>query len=159
MRAASLKEARALKGPLVYALLDDDGVFYIGRTTKPATRFYTHRTADHPNSIYLARRLRKSGSSVRVRVLSKNPSDLKAVELDAIRRYSTTALNFTGNPSRLPSFNRGVIGADCPQCGHKIDVKRSKFCASCFEKIHGASSKEDLRDMAAKAVAAFRKTA
>lgn len=153
----TLSGARALPGPVVYALSDAKGTFYIGRTKNPARRFYQHQSLTGEN-IYLIKRLRESGSSVQVEVLSSDPKSLVAAELDAIRLHSATLLNFAGNPGRLPSAGSGVVNVVCPQCGGGLDHPRQKLCKSCTTKLlnRGGSSKQELRALAASAVASFK---
>jgi hypothetical protein len=155
-RTYTLDEARSLSGAMVYALSDKLGVFYVGRTRNPSRRFYQHKTRTGPN-IYLAKRLRESGASVLVRVISIGDQDLLAAELDAIREYGATLLNFHANPARLTSSGSGVCSVPCPQCGGALDHPRQKLCKACTGKLLAPESKADLRALAAKAVADFRK--
>lgn len=152
----TLEDARSLVGPMVYALSDAMGIFYIGRTENPSRRFYQHRTFAGKN-IYLNKRLRESGDAVRVYIVSSNPDNLVSAELDAIRKHSASLLNFTGNPGRSPSSGNGALRVPCPQCGAALDHPRQKLCKCCTAKLlnRNGSSKQDLRALAASAVAAF----
>lgn len=75
----TFREARLISEPIVYALCDRGGVFYVGKTAVPAKRFYQH-AAGAPRNPRLHQRLMMSGGEVRVEVLHRSPADIDAAE-------------------------------------------------------------------------------
>lgn len=57
MRLLSLSEATSIVNNIVYALVDDDGIFYVGKTINPSKRFATYKNKECHNNKGLAERL------------------------------------------------------------------------------------------------------
>lgn len=101
-RLYTLSDAKRIPGPIVYALLDEGSIFYVGKTTYPRERFAHHKYIEgvHPN---LRPWLRKAGDRVRVQILEHNPEDLSAAEAAWIRKLGANLINILWNsPSSSP---------------------------------------------------------
>ena len=75
----TVAEARRITVPIVYALVDARGLFYVGQTKRADQRFDQHVRGLTPNR-GLRGRVKAAGDSLRVQVLHWDPPNLLAVE-------------------------------------------------------------------------------
>lgn len=152
----TFSEAKNVPGQFVYGLHDRSGLFYVGKTTNAAQRFYQHRS-DQVNP-RLWRRVKAAGDSLRIEIIAHNPPDLSAAEGDAIALNAARLVNIMRNPFRFPSrmhvplaASRDAV-ADCPGCGNPLDKPGCKLCRLCTSKLSSTvgSSKAELRAMLAE---------
>jgi len=122
----TFEEARSIPGPFVYALEDDSGIFYVGKTIHANSRFYKYISAK--TALRLQRRVRDAVGDVRVRILMHNPPDLIAAELEMIKQYASQIVNTAGLPMR-PTLKTGFRAANrlvkagealCPICENQL---------------------------------------
>jgi len=150
--------ARALRGSFVYALVDEGGIFYVGKTTNARRRFYQHGAVT--SNLQLARRIRKAANGLLVMVLHRDPPDLAAAEAEAIIKYGPSLLNVAGNPCRLPTGMHVPLHGElaCPLCDGPMTMRRQKYCTTCTNCLLGKTgpSKHDLR-ITAQSAAPFGK--
>lgn len=91
-------EAQRFAVPVVYGLLDDAGLFYVGKTSAAAKRFANHRQARTKNA-RLKHRLLNPVGCVRVTVIDVDPIDINGAERAAIRKRESCILNLIGADS------------------------------------------------------------
>lgn len=90
----TVAQASALKGGIVYGLVDELGIFYVGKTVRPWRRFKQHRECRALNQ-RLNERIGNAGPALRVVVLQRDPSDINAAERHEIRSR-TGLVNIVG---------------------------------------------------------------
>lgn len=125
-RLYTLEEARSIKGPFVYGLTDDVGVFYVGKTIDAENRFYAYlphrRRKLAPR---LQRRLRDALGEVMVTILEHNPVNLDYAERRWIGELGAQLINAQGSfrhmtaklPQKQKSRALAAQMARCAICG------------------------------------------
>jgi hypothetical protein len=99
-RPYTFEEMRKVRGPLVYGLFDQNGIFYIGSTVDANGRFYKY-VDPKQTALWLQRRIRDARDALAVRILEHNPPDLRVAELAWIKRFGPELVNVLGNKRRL----------------------------------------------------------
>jgi hypothetical protein len=102
----TVKEARKLQCPIVYGLMDDRGLFYVGQTKHAKNRFSAHLRGKTPNR-QLSARVRRAASSLKVKILHVSPSDINAAEMQEVRSREGL-VNLIGMPGYIPSDHHRV---------------------------------------------------
>lgn len=88
----SLREARCLRGVFVYALADDEGIFYVGQTRNPDRRFLLYLSKGGSNAAVRGR-LKYPFGTVGVVLLAVNPCEPEKTEREEIVFWKRSLLN------------------------------------------------------------------
>lgn len=85
MELLTLKDAYAVKQPIIYGLCREDGVIrYVGKTVNPSKRLQSYFYPTKYGNYRLRKWLKESGGSLRFVILELDPDDLSASELKHI---------------------------------------------------------------------------
>lgn len=103
----TVAEARRISVPIVYGLVDDRGLFYVGRTKRADQRFDQHLRGQTANRGLLGR-IKIAGDSLRIQVLHWNPPDLSAAECAEIMSR-TGLVNLVGREGFTYFTRRGEL--------------------------------------------------
>jgi hypothetical protein len=91
----SLDQAKRISHPIIYALYDGAGMFYVGKTMMPCSRFYQHRT-EPSNNQHLRRRIKAAGDALRVEILAHRPPDLSQAKAGFWQYRGSTTREISG---------------------------------------------------------------
>ncbi len=136
----------------MYGLVDDNGLFYVGQTKTPRTRF------DPPNKNFqrgdhAMARIVAAGDTLRVVILREvHPpfvqEQLNKYERMEIEKYCASLVNYTCNP--IAQGTEHPTGHQlCVRCSEPIRVRQSRYCYACLGSLLNkrGQSKQQLREL------------
>lgn len=95
MQVFTLQQARKIKEPIVYGLIDPENgrIVYVGKTKNPRNRLSQYTSPRTCHNAMLAEWLAENHGRWRIAVLDRNPADLNAAERRQIKKWRHQTFN------------------------------------------------------------------